>query len=78
MSDSAANLSRRRRLKGRLHLGWLALALVLAVPLGAQAQFTAFEATIALFDADVSARVAEDAGGAVSVAVFDGADVIWT
>ena len=56
----------------------MALALAVTLPSGARAQFNAFEATIARFDADVSARVAEDAGGAVSVAVFDGADVIWT
>ena len=78
MSGSAANVSQRRRWETRWHLGWLVPALVLAVPLGAQAQFTEFEATLARFDADVSAGVAEDAGGAVSVAVFDGADVIWT
>lgn len=69
---------RRRRSGIGSGLGCIALALTVTVPSGACAQFTAFEATIARFDADVSARVAEDAGGAVSVAVFDGADVIWT
>lgn len=67
----------RRRWTGiGLGLGWMALALTVT-PWVAHAQFTEFEATIARFDADVSARVAENAGGAVSVAVFDGADVIW-
>ena len=69
---------RRRRSGIGSGLGCIALALTVTVPSGACAQFTAFEATIARFDADVSARVAEDAGGAVSVAIFDGADVIWT
>ncbi len=40
-------------------------------------QFTPFEAAIAAFDAEVAAAVAEDAGGAVSVAVFIGNDVVW-
>ena len=69
---------RRRRTGIGSGLGCIALALTVTVPSGACAQFTAFEATIARFDADVSARVAEDVGGAVSVAIFDGADVIWT
>ena len=40
-------------------------------------QFTPFEAAIAAFDAEVAAGVAEDAGGAVSVAVFQGNEIIW-
>ncbi len=47
------------------------------VPLRASAQFTPFEATLAQFDAEVAAGVAEDAGGAVSLAVFSGSEVIW-
>ena len=78
MNRLAAVPLRRRRTGIGFGLGWLALAMVVAFPWGAQAQFTEFEAAIARFDADVSAKVAEDAGGAVSVAVFDGADVIWT
>lgn len=44
---------------------------------GVRAQFTAFEAEIAAFDAAVAAGVAEDRGGAVAVAVFDGPDIVW-
>ena len=46
-------------------------------PVRTSAQFTPFEATLARFDAEVAASVAEDAGGAVSVAIFSGSDVIW-
>ena len=78
MNTLTATLLRRRRTGISSCIGWMALALTVAVPWGAQAQFTEFEAAIARFDADVSDKVAEDAGGAVSVAVFEGADVIWT
>ncbi len=54
------------------------VALVTALgSLPASAQFTPFEETIARFDAEVAAGVLEDAGGAVSVAVFSGSEVIW-
>ena len=46
-------------------------------PLRASAQFTPFEATFAQFDAAVATGVLEDAGGAVSLAVFSGSEVIW-
>ena len=46
-------------------------------PLRAFAQFTPFEVALARFDAEVAAGVAEDAGGAVSLAVFSGSEVIW-
>jgi len=54
------------------------LATVVAAASPAAAQFTPFEAAIARFDAAVAAGVAEDAGGAVSVAVFSGDEVIWS
>ncbi|MDX1646388.1 MAG: serine hydrolase domain-containing protein [Longimicrobiales bacterium] len=47
-------------------------------PGSAVAQFTPFEAAIARFDAEVSSGVAEDAAGAVSVAVFSGDEIIWS
>ena len=40
-------------------------------------QFTAFEAALAAFDAEVAAGVADDAGGAVSAAVFVGNELVW-
>jgi len=43
----------------------------------ASAQFTPFEKAIADFDAEVAAKVAEDAAGCVSVAVFIGNRVVW-
>lgn len=49
--------------------------LLAAAPL--HAQFTPLQAALARFDADVAAAVAEDAGGAVSVAVFRGGEVLW-
>lgn len=52
----------------------VAIAL-LPPPVGAQ--FDAFEAAIARFDAEVAQSVAEDAGGCVSVAVFIGDEVVW-
>ncbi|MEX2609204.1 MAG: serine hydrolase domain-containing protein [Gemmatimonadota bacterium] len=55
-----------------------ALAAILAASSPAAAQFTPFEAAIAHFDAAVAAGVAEDAGGAVSVAVFSGDEIIWS
>ena len=42
------------------------------------AQFTAFETELAAFDAAVAAGVAEDRGGAVAIAVFEGPDVVWS
>ncbi|MDH5805965.1 MAG: beta-lactamase family protein, partial [Gemmatimonadota bacterium] len=59
-------------------IGWLLFVFVFLAPQAARAQFTDFQSAIASFDADVSASVAEDAGGAVSIAVFDGDEVIWT
>lgn len=52
------------------------LGLALASP--ATAQFTPFEAAVARFDAEVAAGVAGDRGGAVSVAVFDGPEIVWS
>ena len=43
----------------------------------ASAQFTPFEKAIADFDAEVTTKVAEDAAGCVSVAVFIGDRVVW-
>ena len=59
----------------------LTLATILATaiaPLRTSAQFTPFELELARFDAEVAFNVLEDAGGAVSVAVFSGTEVIWT
>ncbi len=60
---------------------WWVMMLVAFVttlaPLPASAQFTPFEVALAQFDAEVAAGVAEDAGGAVTVAVFSGSEVIW-
>lgn len=60
----------------------LILALVVSalafLPVPARGQFTRFEAAIARFDAQVSAGVAEDAAGAVSVAVFSGDEIVWS
>lgn len=56
----------------------LGLGAGIASPPAALAQFTPFEAAVARFDAEVSAGVAEDAAGAVSVAVFSGDQVIWS
>jgi CubicO group peptidase (beta-lactamase class C family) len=56
----------------------LALFAALGAPAGLSAQFTDFEQALADFDAEVAAAVAEDAGGAVSVAVFHGDEVIWS
>ncbi|NIR79463.1 MAG: beta-lactamase family protein, partial [Gemmatimonadetes bacterium] len=44
----------------------------------AQAQFSPFQSALADFDARVAAGVAEDRGGAVSVAVFRGSEVVWS
>jgi len=55
----------------------LLVGMLVAAPAAAPAQFTPFEATIAAFDAEVAAAVADDAGGAVSVAVFVGNEVVW-
>lgn len=55
----------------------VALATLLAWVLPLHAQFTPFESVLARFDAEVAAEVAEDAGGAVSVAVFRGGEVLW-
>lgn len=54
----------------------LVALLVAAAPV--RAQFTPAEAALARFDAEVAAEVAEDAAGAVSVAVFRGDEVIWS
>ena len=56
---------------------WLASIGCLAAPAPVRAQFTPFEAAIARFDAQVAAAVAEDAAGAVSVAVFERDRVVW-
>ena len=58
-----------------LKLVFLVAHAVLAAP--AAAQFTAFEAAISRFDAEVALGVADDAGGCVSVAVFVGSEVVW-
>lgn len=50
----------------------------LAAPASVAAQFTPFETAIARFDAEVAAGVAEDAAGALSVAVFEGDRVVWS
>jgi CubicO group peptidase (beta-lactamase class C family) len=42
------------------------------------AQSATLDAALATFDADVARRVAEDAGGFASVAVFNGDTVIWS
>lgn len=56
----------------------LAAAVSAVSPAAAQAQFTPFEAAIARFDAEVAEGVAEDAAGAVSVAVFSGDRIVWS
>lgn len=56
----------------------VATLVTMLAPLRTSAQFTPFEATLAQFDAAVAAGVAEDAGGAVSLAVFSGSEVIWS
>ena len=53
------------------------LCIVSTAGLVAATQFTAFEATIAAFDAEVAAAVAADGAGCVTVAVFDGNEIIW-
>ncbi len=65
-----------RSIRNRTLLIVVAL-LVAASSSTSASQFTSFEAAIAAFDAEVAAAVAEDAGGAVSVAVFVGDDVVW-
>lgn len=60
------------------HVYLLALAALLLLPLRADAQFDPFESALARFDAEVAQAVAEDAAGAVSVAVFRGGEVIWS
>lgn len=55
-----------------------ALAATLPDASRVEAQFTSFEAAIARFDAAVASAVAEDAGGAVSVAVFSGDRIVWS
>ena len=59
---------------------WLCLVSLacLTAPDSVSGQFTPFEAAIARFDAEVAAGVAEDAAGAVSVAVFERDHVVWT
>lgn len=63
----------------RIQASWLLLLTLVAgaLPSRALAQFTPFESALARFEAEVAASVAEDAGGAVSVAVFQGDHVIW-
>lgn len=61
----------------RLVVGVLLASAGLAGAEGARAQFTPFEGAVARFDAAVAAGVAEDAGGAVSVAVFSGDEIVW-
>ena len=60
---------------------WAMMSVTIVVttlaPFQAFAQFTPFEVALARFDAEVAADVAEDAGGAVSLAVFSGSEVIW-
>ncbi len=56
----------------------VAVLVTVLTPLHATAQFTPFEVALARFDAEVAAGVAEDAGGAVSLAVFSGREVIWS
>jgi CubicO group peptidase (beta-lactamase class C family) len=46
--------------------------------LPASAQFTAFEAALANFDAEVAQGVARDSAGCVTIAVFVGNEVLWT
>ena len=55
----------------------VAILVTTLAPLPTSAQFTPFEVTLARFDAEVAAGVAEDAGGAVSLAVFSGSELIW-
>jgi len=57
---------------------WLACSACLAAPTSVAGQFTPFEAAIARFDAEIATGVAEDAAGAVSVAVFEGDRVVWS
>lgn len=63
----------------RVQASWLVLLSLGAgaLPSRVLAQFTPFESALARFDAEVAANVAEDAGGAISVAVFQGDHVIW-
>ncbi len=74
--------SRGLRLEGPpgVH-GWTTVLVTILVtalaPPRASAQFTPFEQALARFDAVVAAAVAEDAGGAVTLAVFSGTEVIW-
>jgi CubicO group peptidase (beta-lactamase class C family) len=53
-------------------------AVVMLAATAVRAQFTPFELTLAKFDADVARKVADDAGGFVSVAVFTGDRVVWS
>ncbi len=53
------------------------LCIVSTAGLVAATQFTAFEATIAACDAEVASAVADDGAGCVTVAVFDGNEIIW-
>ena len=48
----------------------VAILVTTLAPLRAAAQFTPFDVALGQFDARVAAGVAEDAGGAVSIAVF--------
>lgn len=70
----------RARILGRIAALTVLLTSLLGVlaPAPARAQFTPFEAAVARFDAEVAAGVADDAGGAVSVAVFEGDEVVWS
>lgn len=58
--------------------GALAGMLLLAAAEPARAQFGPYQSILADFDARVAAEVAEDRGGAVSVAVFRADEVIWS
>lgn len=86
MSGSATpTLSSRssRRRPGAASSPVLAGALVGALLLAAagepaRAQFSPYQSILADFDARVAAEVAEDRGGAVSVAVFRADEVIWS
>lgn len=74
--DTPVRFARRSVL--RVAANWMVVLAVAttALPSRALAQFTPFESVLARFDAEVATGVAEDGGGAVSIAVFKGDQII--
>ena len=66
------------RWKMKYHMYTLLFLLTVLVPCHTSAQFTAFEAILADFDAEVAQGVARDSAGCVTIAVFIGDEVVWT